>query len=63
MPPTQEAFKEALAFCGEGRFTDAMHKLQQLGDDHLARVYADKLADVLQQPEPSWDGVWELLHK
>ena len=61
--PNQDVFKEALAHCGEGRFADAMHKLQQIGDDPLARAYADRLAEVLKQPEPSWDGVWELTQK
>jgi len=62
-PPNQEAFKQALVFCGEGRFVDAMHQLQQLGDDPLARAYADKLSEILKQPQPKWDGVWKLLLK
>ncbi len=61
--PTNDTFREAMSFCGEGRFTDAMHKLQQLGDDPVAKAYADKLAAVLQTSEPQWDGVWELSQK
>jgi adenylate cyclase len=61
--PTDEAFRSAMTFCRSGQLVDAMHKFQEIGDDPAARAYADKLASILQSPEPAWDGVWELSHK
>jgi adenylate cyclase len=60
---TGEAFDEALTLCERGEFVDAMHRLHQLDQDPAARAYADKLATILQLPEPAWDGIWDLSHE
>lgn len=61
--PTGEAFDEALLFCEQGRYTDAMHRFHELDSDPAARAYADKLALILKSSDPVWDGVWDLSHK
>lgn len=60
---TGEVFDEALMLCEEGKFVEAMHRFQQLGRDPAARAYADRLALMMQSPQPTWGGVWDLSGK
>ncbi len=57
---TGEAFDEALSFCEQGRYVDAMHRFHKLSQDPVSRVYAEHLAEILKMPEPAWDGIWHI---
>ena len=61
--PTGEAFDQALVFCEEGRYTDAMHRFHQLSSDPASQAYAEKIASILKSPGQTWDGVWDLTHE
>lgn len=61
--PTGEAFDQALVFCEEGRYTDAMHRFHQLKNDPVSQAYADKLASILNTPGQTWDGIWSMSNK
>lgn len=60
---TGDKFDHALMLCEEGKYVEAMHLFQQLGQDPAARAYADRLASMMESPSPAWDGVWDLSHK
>ncbi len=60
---TGEAFDEALSFCEQGRYVDAMHRFHKLSQDPVSRIYAEHLAEILKMPEPAWDGIWHLTSK
>ncbi len=60
---TGEAFDQALVYCEEGQYTDAMHRFHQLSQDAVSKAYADKLASILKSPDRSWDGIWHLVEK
>jgi len=57
------SFRSALQCCEDGKLVDAMHLFQKIEQDPAAKAYADRLASIMNSPNPAWDGVWNLTSK
>lgn len=58
-----EAFHQALAWCYEGHWADALAIFSDLADDPVAGVYAGRCRELLEESKADWDGVWNLTQK
>ncbi len=58
-----QAFNQALASCQHGRWIEALDVFSVLDKDPLSAVYAKRCRELLDKPEASWDGIWNLTEK
>ena len=58
-----QAFNQALDSCQHGRWTEALDVFSVLDKDPLSAVYAKRCRELLDKPEASWDGIWNLTEK
>ena len=56
-------FEEGVDLVDKGELDQAAQRFVALGDDPAAKSYLARLREVLAQPEPAWDGVWNLTSK
>ncbi len=63
-PPVPVAeFEEALRLCEERKWSEALKRFEQWGDDSLSRKYAERCRALVAEPTETWDGVWNLTEK
>lgn len=62
-PSGWKEFAKGVAFCYQGEWDKAMAIFNGLPDDPAARVYAQKCRELIETPEESWDGIWNLTEK
>jgi len=58
-----EMFQLALHHCHAGRWAEALEVFERYPHDSVARVYAERCRSLLQDPNTSWDGLWNLTEK
>ncbi|RMH17467.1 MAG: adenylate/guanylate cyclase domain-containing protein, partial [Acidobacteria bacterium] len=62
-PPWLADWQSALAALRRGELEDARRRFAARPQDPVARAYAERLAALLAEDEPTWDGVWHLDQK
>lgn len=62
-PDLIRVFEEGLDLLEKGDFDGASERFVALGDDPAAKSYLARLRQVMADPEPNWDGVWNLTSK
>jgi adenylate cyclase len=56
-------FHRGLAFCYEYRWAEALEIFSMLENDPVAKVYAGRCRELLEDPATAWDAVWNLTQK
>ncbi|HQN18777.1 MAG TPA: adenylate/guanylate cyclase domain-containing protein, partial [Syntrophobacteraceae bacterium] len=56
-------FHRGLAFCYEYRWAEALEVFSMLENDPVAKTYAERCRDLLEDPFATWDAVWNLTQK
>jgi len=62
-PAGWKEFANGLAFCYQGEWVKALAVFNRLADDPPAQVYAKKCRELIDNPDESWDSIWNLTQK
>jgi len=62
-PAGWKEFANGLAFCYQGEWVKALAVFNRLADDPPAQVYVKKCRELIDNPDESWDGIWNLTQK
>ena len=63
LPSGWKEFAKGLEFCYQEEWVKALAVFNTLADDPAARVYAKKCRELIDNPEESWNGIWNLTQK
>jgi len=63
LPSGWKEFAEGVGFCYQGEWNKALSVFEQLTDDPAAQVYVTRCRHIIDTPDSSWDGIWNLTQK
>lgn len=67
LPPGLESFEAAVVLYREGKFPEALARLNQAAseglNDYLTQVYIDRCKDLIETPPENWTGVYVMTKK